>query len=63
MFVSICSNRPVRFGLTLPCTLENKENTRPFSDLNNENDTSDGPVLYRSDDSESTYGENIFKIF
>lgn len=53
------SNRPVRFGLTLPCTLENKENTRPFSDLDNENDTSDGPVLYRSDDSESRIAAKI----
>ncbi|KAJ8880742.1 hypothetical protein PR048_017212 [Dryococelus australis] len=59
------SSRPVRFGIALPsCTMENKENTRPYiirEDV--DGDSSDGPVLYRDDgddddddDEESTYG-------
>ncbi|XP_075221175.1 phosphatase and actin regulator 2 [Lycorma delicatula] len=55
------NSRPVRFGLSLPCTLENKENTRPYSD--NDNDSSDssgdGPVLYRDDDHESRLAAKI----
>ncbi|XP_014606730.1 PREDICTED: phosphatase and actin regulator 1 isoform X9 [Polistes canadensis] len=51
----ICS-RPVRFGLALPCTLENKENARPYvirEDV--DGDGSDGQVLYREDyDDEKT---------
>ncbi|XP_076653876.1 phosphatase and actin regulator 2 isoform X8 [Halictus rubicundus] len=42
--------RPVRFGLTLPCTLENKENARPYvirEDV--DGDPGDGQVLYRED--------------
>ncbi|KAL6429378.1 hypothetical protein ACFW04_008216 [Cataglyphis niger] len=45
----ICS-RPVRFGLALPCTLENKENARPYvirEDV--DGDSGDGQVLYRDD--------------
>ncbi|XP_032670425.1 phosphatase and actin regulator 1 isoform X8 [Odontomachus brunneus] len=45
----ICS-RPVRFGLALPCTLENKENARPYvirEDV--DGDSGDGQVLYRED--------------
>ncbi|XP_011879698.1 PREDICTED: phosphatase and actin regulator 2 isoform X5 [Vollenhovia emeryi] len=45
----ICS-RPVRFGLALPCTLENKENARPYvirEDV--DGDPGDGQVLYRDD--------------
>lgn len=44
-------NRPVRFGLPpLPCTLENKENTRPYVIREDASDDSgDGQVLYRDD--------------
>ncbi|KAL7046579.1 hypothetical protein ACKWTF_002643 [Chironomus riparius] len=51
--------RPLRFGIGLPCTMENKENTRPYMVQNgtgtfNENDdddsdSNDGPILYRDD--------------
>ncbi|KAF3425253.1 hypothetical protein E2986_11831, partial [Frieseomelitta varia] len=44
------NSRPVRFGLTLPCTLENKENARPYvirEDV--DGDPGDGQVLYRDD--------------
>ncbi|XP_049863664.1 phosphatase and actin regulator 2 isoform X5 [Schistocerca gregaria] len=37
--------RPVRFGIPLPCTMENKENTRPYVIR----EDGDGPVLYRED--------------
>ncbi|XP_039292614.1 phosphatase and actin regulator 4 isoform X2 [Nilaparvata lugens] len=45
------NTRPVRFGLSLPCTLENKENTRPYSDNDTDGSDSsgDGPILYRDD--------------
>ncbi|XP_014606725.1 PREDICTED: phosphatase and actin regulator 2 isoform X4 [Polistes canadensis] len=50
------NSRPVRFGLALPCTLENKENARPYvirEDV--DGDGSDGQVLYREDyDDEKT---------
>ncbi|KAL6429379.1 hypothetical protein ACFW04_008216 [Cataglyphis niger] len=44
------NSRPVRFGLALPCTLENKENARPYvirEDV--DGDSGDGQVLYRDD--------------
>uniref|UniRef100_A0A0A9XC92 Phosphatase and actin regulator 2 n=1 Tax=Lygus hesperus TaxID=30085 RepID=A0A0A9XC92_LYGHE len=45
------NKRPVRFGLALTSTIENKENTRPSDDNDNSSDSSgDGPVLYRDDD-------------
>ncbi|XP_063222049.1 phosphatase and actin regulator 1 isoform X4 [Bacillus rossius redtenbacheri] len=55
------SSRPVRFGIALPsCTVENKENTRPYVIREDgDGDSGDGPVLYRNDqddDEESTYG-------
>ncbi|XP_018909757.1 phosphatase and actin regulator 2 isoform X2 [Bemisia tabaci] len=43
------NTRPVRLGLTLPCTMENKENSRPFSDSDSSSD-GDGPILYRDDE-------------
>ncbi|KAG5309001.1 PHAR1 regulator, partial [Acromyrmex insinuator] len=51
----ICS-RPVRFGLALPCTLENKENARPYVIREDaDGDSGDGQVLYRDDyDDEKT---------
>ncbi|XP_071648243.1 phosphatase and actin regulator 2 isoform X2 [Temnothorax longispinosus] len=42
--------RPVRFGLALPCTLENKENARPYVIREDaDGDSGDGQVLYRDD--------------
>ena len=47
------SSRPIRFGL--PCTIENKENARPYGSSNGSNDddddsdSNDGPILYRDD--------------
>lgn len=51
------SSRPVRFGLALPCTLENKENARPYVIREDSDDSSDGQVLYRDDydDDESKF--------
>lgn len=50
MFYSL---RPVRFGLGFSCNLENKENTHPFviREDSNDSDQSDGPILYRDDNS------------
>lgn len=58
--IKFFSSRPIRFGIGLPCTLENKENTRPFgvqnggnNDGSNDDDDSDeGPILYRDDPSD-----------
>lgn len=45
------STRPVKFGIALPCTLENKENARPYIIREDaDGDSGDGPVLYRDDD-------------
>ncbi|CRK86216.1 CLUMA_CG000179, isoform B [Clunio marinus] len=55
--IRICS-RPIRFGIGLPCTLENKENARPYGASNesagtsnddDDSDSNDGPILYRDD--------------
>ncbi|XP_066998333.1 phosphatase and actin regulator 2 isoform X4 [Anabrus simplex] len=49
------NTRPVRFGITLPCTMENKENARPYiirEDV--DGDSGDGPVLYRDEDDEES---------
>ncbi|XP_017882439.1 phosphatase and actin regulator 2 isoform X3 [Ceratina calcarata] len=46
----LANSRPVRFGLALPCTLENKENARPYvirEDADGE--PGDGQVLYRDE--------------
>ncbi|XP_014484152.1 PREDICTED: phosphatase and actin regulator 2 isoform X5 [Dinoponera quadriceps] len=44
------NSRPVRFGLALPCTLENKENARPYVIREDaDGDSGDGQVLYRED--------------
>ncbi|XP_046680873.1 phosphatase and actin regulator 4B isoform X3 [Homalodisca vitripennis] len=60
--IRICS-RPVRFGIALPCTLEDKENTRPYGDDAESDSSGDGPVLYRDDDdNDSTYGRLAAKI-
>jgi len=41
----------MRFNINLPCTLENKENARPYVIReDNDSDQSDGPILYRDDD-------------
>lgn len=40
----------MRFGLALPCTLENKENARPYVIREDtDGDSGDGQVLYRDD--------------
>nr|XP_031840799.1 phosphatase and actin regulator 1 isoform X3 [Nomia melanderi] len=56
------NSRPVRFGLALPCTLENKENARPYvirEDV--DGDPGDGQVLYREeyDDEKSRLAAKI----
>ncbi|OAD61368.1 Phosphatase and actin regulator 1 [Eufriesea mexicana] len=44
------NSRPVRFGLALPCTLENKENARPYVIREDaDGDPGDGQVLYRDE--------------
>ncbi|XP_037906863.1 phosphatase and actin regulator 3-like isoform X4 [Hermetia illucens] len=49
--IRIC--RPMRIGFGLPCTLENKENARPYVIReDNDSDQSDGPILYRDDDND-----------
>lgn len=59
LWLYVHSTRPVRFGIALPCTFEDKENARPNNDADNESDGSgDGPVLYRDDDdTDSAYGK------
>ncbi|GAB0090358.1 phosphatase and actin regulator 4 [Sergentomyia squamirostris] len=57
--IRICS-RPIRFGIGLPCTMENKENARPYVlREDTDSDQSDGPILYRDDD---TTGDRAAKI-
>ncbi|KAG5677898.1 hypothetical protein PVAND_007614 [Polypedilum vanderplanki] len=51
------NSRPIRFGIGLPCTMENKENTRPYAngaagtvhENDDDSDSNDGPILYRDD--------------
>ncbi|XP_073983688.1 phosphatase and actin regulator 2 isoform X5 [Rhodnius prolixus] len=57
--IIICK-RPVRFGLSLACTVENKENARPADpDTDGSDSSGDGPVLYRDDDPESRLAAKI----
>ncbi|XP_044015483.1 phosphatase and actin regulator 4 isoform X7 [Aphidius gifuensis] len=58
--IRICS-RPVRFGLALPCTLENKENARPYVIREDSDGSDDGQVLYRDDydDEESRMADKL----
>nr|XP_012142288.1 PREDICTED: phosphatase and actin regulator 4 isoform X3 [Megachile rotundata] len=56
------NSRPVRFGLALPCTLENKENARPYVIREDaDGDSADGQVLYRDeyDDEKSRLAAKI----
>ncbi|XP_061928725.1 phosphatase and actin regulator 2 isoform X23 [Apis cerana] len=56
------NSRPVRFGLALPCTLENKENARPYVIREDaDGDSGDGQVLYRDeyDDEKSRLAAKI----
>ncbi|EEB19145.1 phosphatase and actin regulator, putative [Pediculus humanus corporis] len=47
----ISFNRPVKFGIPLPCTVENKENARPFIIReDSDGDSGDGPILYRDEE-------------
>lgn len=48
----ITSTRPVKFGISLPCTLENKENARPYI-IREDADSGDGPVVYRDGDTQT----------
>ena len=43
------------FNINLPCTVENKENNRPFvviRESSSDSDESDGRILYRDDDND-----------
>ncbi|XP_059615506.1 phosphatase and actin regulator 4-A isoform X2 [Phlebotomus argentipes] len=52
--------RPMRFGIGLPCTMENKENARPYVVREDtDSDQSDGPILYRDDDTASDRAAKI----
>ncbi|XP_034481606.1 phosphatase and actin regulator 4B isoform X2 [Drosophila innubila] len=44
------------FNIQLPCTVENKENTRPFviRESSSDSDESDGHIVYRDDDNDNT---------
>ncbi|KAJ6643715.1 Phosphatase and actin regulator 2 [Pseudolycoriella hygida] len=43
-------NRPIRFAIGIPSTLENKENAHPYVIReDNDSDESDGPILYRDE--------------
>ncbi|GLV41906.1 uncharacterized protein CBL_00368 [Carabus blaptoides fortunei] len=46
------NTRPVKFGISLPCTLENKENARPYI-IREDVDSGDGPVVYRDGDTQT----------
>ncbi|XP_015838579.2 phosphatase and actin regulator 4-B isoform X3 [Tribolium castaneum] len=48
------NSKPVRFGIGLPCTLENKENARPYviKEDGSDSDSNDGPINYRDEDGE-----------
>ncbi|XP_030762425.1 phosphatase and actin regulator 3 isoform X3 [Sitophilus oryzae] len=49
--IRICAK--AKFAIGLPCTLENKENTRPYviREDDTDSDSADGPIQYRDDDS------------
>lgn len=48
------NSKPVKFGIGLPCTLENKENARPYviKEDSSDSDSNDGPINYRDEDRE-----------
>ncbi|KPU78301.1 uncharacterized protein Dana_GF10261, isoform J [Drosophila ananassae] len=48
--------RQQMFNIQLPCTVENKENTRPFviRESSSDSDESDGHIVYRDDDNDNT---------
>ncbi|XP_017863171.1 PREDICTED: phosphatase and actin regulator 4 isoform X8 [Drosophila arizonae] len=52
--IRIC--RQQMFNIQLPCTVENKENTRPFviRESSSDSDESDGQIVYRDDDNDNT---------
>ncbi|XP_034481609.1 myb-like protein AA isoform X5 [Drosophila innubila] len=52
--IRIC--RQQMFNIQLPCTVENKENTRPFviRESSSDSDESDGHIVYRDDDNDNT---------
>lgn len=50
IFKFFYSNRPIRFAIGIPSTLENKENAHPYVIReDNDSDQSDGPILYRDE--------------
>ncbi|XP_060863064.1 phosphatase and actin regulator 4B-like isoform X2 [Metopolophium dirhodum] len=53
------ANRPVVFGISLPCSLqENKENARP-NESSDDDSSGDGPILYRDDNLDNRLAEKI----
>jgi len=44
------------FNIQLPCTVENKENARPFviRESSSDSDESDGHIVYRDEDNDNT---------
>lgn len=53
LFIYSGANRPVVFGISLSCSLqENKENARP-SESSDDDSSGDGPILYRDDNLDS----------
>ncbi|XP_032599053.1 phosphatase and actin regulator 4 isoform X8 [Drosophila grimshawi] len=52
--IRIC--RQQMFNIQLPCTVENKENARPFviRESSSDSDESDGQIVYRDDDNDNT---------
>ncbi|XP_052846933.1 phosphatase and actin regulator 4-like isoform X11 [Drosophila gunungcola] len=49
-------NRQQMFNIQLPCTVENKENARPFviRESSSDSDESDGHIVYRDEDNDNT---------
>ncbi|KAF7272629.1 hypothetical protein GWI33_014610 [Rhynchophorus ferrugineus] len=49
--IRICSK--AKFAIGLPCTIENKENTRPYviKEDDTDSDSADGPIHYRDEES------------
>ncbi|KMY97406.1 phosphatase and actin regulator 4 isoform X11 [Drosophila simulans] len=49
-------NRQQMFNIQLPCTVENKENARPFviRESSSDSDDSDGHIVYRDEDNDNT---------
>ncbi|XP_071050349.1 phosphatase and actin regulator 3 isoform X2 [Onthophagus taurus] len=59
--IRICG-KPGKFAIGLPCTMENKENARPYVIREDDNDSNDGPVLYRDEEMLSEEHRQALKI-